>query len=91
LFQRVYERVSFKLINEQHAYQKGKSCHSATSVFTQFMYDKLDMKKNKVGAIFVDLKKAFDTISHEKLLCKLMNNFQLEPSFVNILLNNYVG
>jgi hypothetical protein len=45
-------------------------------------YDKLDIKKNKVGAIFVDLKKAFDTISHEKLMLKLINIFKLEPSLV---------
>jgi hypothetical protein len=91
LFLRVYERVSSKLINEQHAYRKGKSCHSAASVFTQFVFDKIDIKKNKVGAIFVDLKKAFDTISHEKLTLKLMHNFQLEPSLVKILFNNSVG
>jgi hypothetical protein len=91
LFVRVYERVSSKLINEQHAYRKGKSCHSAISVFTQFVFDKIDIKKNKVGAIFVDLKKAFDTISHEKLTLKLMQNFQLEPSLVKILFNNSVG
>jgi hypothetical protein len=57
LFYRIYDRVSSQLIPEQHAYRKKKSCHSAVSVFTQFVYDKLDKKKNKVGAIFVDLKK----------------------------------
>jgi hypothetical protein len=91
LFHRVYDRVSSQLITEQHAYRKGKSCHAALSIFTQYVFDKLDLKKNKVGAIFVDLKKAFDTISHEKLTLKLMNNFHLEPSFVNILFNNSAG
>jgi hypothetical protein len=88
LFYRVYERVSSQLIPEQHAYRKKKSCHSAASVFTQYVYNNLDKKKNKVGAIFVDLKKAFDTISHEKLMLKLINNFKLEPSLVKILCNN---
>jgi hypothetical protein len=53
LFHRVYERVSSHLITEQHAFREGKSCHTALSIFTQYVYDKLDKKKNKV----VDLKK----------------------------------
>jgi hypothetical protein len=40
------DRVSAQLIPEQHAYRKRKSCHSAASVFTQFVYNKLDKKKN---------------------------------------------
>jgi hypothetical protein len=78
-FGRIYDLVPSHLNPEQHAYMKKKSCHSAASVFTQFVYNKLDKKKNKVGAIFVDVRKAFDTISHEKLVSKLIKHFKLEP------------
>jgi hypothetical protein len=33
----------------------------------------------------------FDTISHEKLVLKLINNFMLEPSLVKILCNNIIN
>jgi hypothetical protein len=57
-------------------------------VFTQFVYDKHNKKKNKVNAMFFNLKTACDTIFHDKLVSKVFNNFKLEPSFVKILCNN---
>ena len=61
----------FKLLNvNQFGFRRGMSTVDAVLKFTNFVYDGLDKKKHVVG-LFIDLKKAFDTVSHPILLDKL--------------------
>lgn len=54
----------------QYGFRKGKSTADAVHELTDFIVDKLD-KKQKTLAIFLDLAKAFDTVSVPILVSKL--------------------
>ena len=55
---------------QQYGFQSGVSTYDALSNFSEFLYKNLDEGK-KVLAIFIDFKKAFDTVPHRILLQKL--------------------
>ena len=81
LFSKIYERVVFNqlsafldkynIINEaQYGFRAGKSTIEAILNHLQFVYDELD-SGNLVISLFLDFRKAFDSINHEILLKKL--------------------
>jgi len=55
---------------QQYGFLRGKSTADALISLSEYVYGSLNEKKHTTG-IFVDLKKAFDTVNHEILLCKL--------------------
>lgn len=62
-----------KVINEyQHGFQRGKSTVSLLENFTDYINGKLNTNKIVI-TIFIDLKKAFDTINHTILIKRLEN------------------
>ena len=54
----------------QYGFLKESSTLSATADLINYITSKLDKKKMVLG-VFVDLRKAFDVVNHEKLLNKL--------------------
>ncbi|CAL8083264.1 unnamed protein product [Orchesella dallaii] len=84
LSSRILDRVENQLNDNQHAYRANRSCHTALTKFTNDVFSSIDKPKTKVGAIYIDFSKAFDSIDHTLFVKKLMYNFKLEPWIVKI-------
>ena len=60
------------IYSKQFGFQKLKSTTSALLAFSDYVLDSFD-EYSKVAAVFLDFKKAFDTVDHQILLRKLDN------------------
>lgn len=91
LFNRLQTRIDSMLSANQFAYRKGKSCNDAVIKFSDYVYKALDTPRGKVIAVFIDFKKAFDSIDRGLIVKKLMNIYKLEPTYVKMFKNYLSG
>ena len=56
--------------NQQHGFRKGKSCTTQLIEVMDDWTSKIDGNDN-IDVIYMDFKKAFDSVPHERLLKKL--------------------
>lgn len=57
-------------LSNQSSFRKEHSTESAIVYLTDYILDHMD-RQMSTGAVFIDLKKAFDLVDHECLLYKL--------------------
>ncbi len=79
------------LDDSQHGFRSNRSCQTAIGVFTQYIHNALNKKKGKGVALYIDFSKAFDSISNEKLIRKLMKNFKgkIPPYIIKTLISYF--
>ena len=58
------------LISQQYGFRKNRSTDRAVTLLTDYIRSNMD-SRCCTGAIYIDLKKAFDTVDHGVLLSKL--------------------
>ncbi|KAH9401742.1 hypothetical protein TYRP_017147 [Tyrophagus putrescentiae] len=96
LLGRLETRLVDQLSPGQFGFRRGRSTLDAIRIVVDRLQEER-AKKKKAGekgfyALFVDFKKAFDSISRRLLVDKLRNQFGLEENYVNLvrclLLNN---
>ena len=58
------------LSTQQFGFRKRRSTETAPLLFTDEIHRAMD-QENLTGALFIDLSKAFDTVSHSSILAKL--------------------
>ena len=95
-FSKILERIIYnsmiKFINKnniltdaQYGFRANKSTESALIDFTDFVYKGLT-HKTSIGAVFMDLSKAFDVMSHNILQSKL-EHYGFRGMFLTFLMN----
>ena len=71
------------IYENQYGFRKNHSTSHAVNLSVKQIIDQIEKKRHVIG-IFIDLSKAFDTISHEKLIYKL-NFYGLRGSSLKLI------
>jgi len=85
IFKKLLPLVEPKFIDQQHGYRTSRSCQSALTLFSQAIYNGIDGRNSRAGAVFVDLRKAFNSVDHNLLLKKMIINFDLPPNIIRLI------
>lgn len=70
LYKRIYFHVSCQLSSSQHGFMRGRSTVTNLAIFTQYVSDALDARR-QVDVVYLDFQKAFDQLDHYILLQKM--------------------
>lgn len=79
----IFEHVRTSISEFQHGFVRSRSTVSNLSVFTQHVSKSLD-SRNQIDVVYTDFSKAFDRVSHKRLLRKLFK-FGLSNVLVSLL------
>jgi len=77
IYFRLYKAVETQLNPHQHGFRSNRSCETAVAELTQYIFDNVDKRCGRVVCVFIDLKKAFNSIDHNTLIAKLISNLSL--------------
>ena len=95
-FSKIFEKIIYNrmikyidrfsiLTDSQYGFRANKSTESALVDFTNYIYEGLTAKSH-IGAIFMDLSKAFDVMSHDVLQNKL-EHYGFRGKFLSFLMS----
>ena len=89
LYNQLNDVMKDKLSNILTSFRKGFSAQHSLLIMTEKWKRALE-ENMKVGAIFMDLSKAFDTLNHRLLLAKL-KVYGLQPTALKQMENHLTG
>jgi exonuclease III len=78
------------LDNNQHGFRSGRSCTTAWTVFSQYVFSELDKTNHFVVVVFVDMRKGFDSLCNFRLIKMLRDIFKINAKLV-LLFANYLN
>jgi hypothetical protein len=87
IFNKLRNFIEPKLCRQQHGFRRYHSTHSALTLFSQDIWNALDASKGRVFAVFIDQKKAFNSVQSDILLHKLIFKFLVPHWLVKVLKN----
>ena len=95
LVMKVFERIMYEeLLNyaeakidpRQHGFLRNKSCNTNLLSFTNSVAVSLHDKVG-VDVVYFDFAKAFDTVSHDLILLKLKNQYNIDGNLLKFFVN----
>jgi len=90
LFQKLRSVIDPLLSDEQRGFRSSRSCQTALALFTQDVLNGIDKRNGSVGVVFIDFRKAFNSVDTWFLLEKLKSKFGFYENLTK-LLNNYLS
>jgi retron-type reverse transcriptase len=75
------------LDDNQHGFRRGRSCNTAHTVLSNNVHNMLEAPNMKVFMVFVDLKKAFDSVRHLPLLEMLRDYYSIDHNLIFVIFN----
>lgn len=73
----------------QAGFRAGRSCDDNMFVLNSLIQIHLRNPRGKVYALFIDFKRAFDSVNQEKLWQKLFSRLRVSASFLRVLIDFY--
>ena len=83
IFNEIYEIVKPHLDNSQHGFRRHRSVVTQLLLFLDLLYKELD-KESELYVLYLDFKKAFDSVPHDRLLEKV-EELQIGGNFLKII------
>ena len=77
MYEELLSRTEMKIDPRQHGFLRNKSCNTNLLSFTNSVSLSLHDKVG-VDVIYFDFAKAFDTVSHDIILCKLKTQYNID-------------
>ena len=71
IYDELYEIVKQKLDNSQHGFRKQRSVVTQMLMFLDHLYSCYDTEDKELYVLYLDFKKAFDSVPHQPLLNKI--------------------
>ena len=82
IFNEIYEIVKPQLDNSQNGFRRHMSVVTQLLLFLDLLYKELDDKESELYVLYLDFKKAFDSVPHDRLLEKV-EELQICGNFLN--------
>ena len=83
----IYRKLRNKINYRQHGFQRGKSTGTQLIEFLDELYQNFDINEEQI-VVYLDIQKAFDSVSHANLLDKL-SKFGFDDSLLR-LIHSYI-
>ncbi len=85
LYNKLFDSIEERLCEQQHGFRKKRSTHTALTIFSDYIFTGTDKRNGKVVAVYIDMKKAFDSVSPKLLIQKLMSEFSIGKTLLAML------